>query len=157
MRPTCRCYSPHLSFPIFFTSSPIFNFFWLHKLLLRHSNCSDWRDGKQTCLADFQRVCLTISSLFVPQTLSLQNKGDIPGGEEPAEFPGAAVREVGGELLRRWRAALLHHFGHAHHAAWTMEDFTNIFPAKAPGQRTRTQGLCRLQQQVGLPAPFTLF
>lgn len=58
-----------------------------------------------------------------------QYKGDIPWRKEPAEFPGAALWEMGGELLWCWRPPLLYHLCHAHHAAWTLEDFTVVLPA----------------------------
>lgn len=77
-----------------------------------------------------------------------QYKGYVPGGEEPAEFPGAAMWEVGGELIRCGRTTLLHHLGHAHHAAWALEEFTYILSTKTPGHRTCPKGLCSLHKQV---------
>lgn len=77
-----------------------------------------------------------------------QYKGDIPRGKEPAEFPGAAMWEMGGELLWCWRTPLFHHPGHAHHAARTLEDLTVVLPAEALGHCTHSQGLSSFHQQV---------
>lgn len=81
-------------------------------------------------------------------SLLWQHKGDVPRGEEPAEFPGAALWEVGGELLRRWRASLLYHLCHAHHAAWALEDFAPVLSAEALSHCTRPQGLSGFHHQV---------
>lgn len=88
------------------------------------------------------------SSWLMLDQLFWQYKGNIPWGKEPAELPGAAMWEMGGELIWRWRITLFHHLGHAHHAAWTLEDFTVVFPAKAVSYCTHPQGLRSFHQQV---------
>lgn len=103
------------------------------------------------------RCCRPTFICFLLCELSRQYKSHIAGGEEPAEFPGAAVWEVGGELVRRGRTALFYHLGHAHHASWALEDFTNILPKEAPSQRTRPQSLSSLQQQVQHQSSFYAF
>lgn len=80
--------------------------------------------------------------------LTRQYKSYISGGEEPAEFPGAAMRKVGGEFVWGWRATLFYHLSHACHATRTLAVFTNVFPSKAPSHCTRPQGLGGLHQQV---------
>lgn len=91
----------------------------------------------------------THSRLSRPPPPHSQDEGHVPGGEEPAEFPGAAVGEVGGELVRGGGAALLHCAGHAHHAAGALEVLADVLPAEAARQRTRTQDLSKQHQQVG--------
>ena len=96
---------------------------------------------------DITIVWLTMFLLH-SHPFSLQHEGHVSGGEELAKFPGAAVWQVGGELVRCGRATLLHHLGHAHTAPWALEELTHVLPEKAPGHRTHPQSLSRVHQQV---------
>lgn len=90
-------------------------------------------------------VCVLVRDF---NCMPLQHQSHVARGEEPAELPGAAVREVGGELVRGGRPALLHGVGHAHPAARALEGPAPRLPAPPARRSTRPQGLPHGGQQV---------
>lgn len=83
----------------------------------------------------------------------LQDPGDLSGGEEPAELPGAAPGEVGGERLRGGRAPLLHRAGPAHLSPGEVAGHPWGHPAPPPRHLPRPRGVPRRGQQVSHRAP----